>query len=118
MGGVCKATDDVFKLINFVAVTDESEAIGYWRGPSHTPLNSSPLVYYDTEGQFQLCGTRFVESLFFLNFHYKEGLERLREAFSKTKRPLDFDSADDLETPKLECPPNELRDKKYEEYLV
>ena len=33
----------------------EGQYLGYWRGPSHRKVASSPLVVLDDDGQFHLC---------------------------------------------------------------
>jgi len=62
----------MFEYIKIVVQTDGGEYIGYWKGPECNNISSDPFVSYDTEGQFELCGSRFVETVFFLV--YDEGL--------------------------------------------
>ena len=110
-----KAIDDTFTCIRFVARTDDDECIGYWCGPEGRAVSESPLVYYDTEGCFRLCGTRFVESLFFLSYD-ENALARLRAAFASLGTPLEFNSLDDIVIPVTGCSPESYHDEKYRKY--
>jgi hypothetical protein len=59
-----RANQEVCGLIAFVAELEDSEYLGYWRGPTGRPIASSPLVILDNEGQFRLCaGSCFAEAL-------------------------------------------------------
>jgi hypothetical protein len=110
-----KAIDDTFAHITFLARTDEGECIGVWRGPEGRPIESSPVVSYDTEGQFQLCGGRFVESLFFL-IHDEDALATIRTVFAKAGSPLSFASIDDIEIPSVPCTPEAYHLSRYKAY--
>ena len=57
-----RAIADVCKLIAFVASNDESEYLGYWRGPDSCAIANSPLVILDNEGQFSSAGPTFAEA--------------------------------------------------------
>ena len=48
----CRAIRETMKHIWFFAQTDERDFIGYWRGPNDREICDSPLVVFDTEGQF------------------------------------------------------------------
>ena len=111
-----KAIDELFGYIKFVAETDGGEFIGYWCGPENNQICDAPLVYYDTEGQFELCGSRFVEALFFLVYD-DDLLEQLRCICKTVGIPLEFESIDDISIPKMNLTPNELHEIKYDEYL-
>ena len=112
-----RAIDEVCDYICFVAQTDGGEYIGYWRGPENLPINLSPLVYYDTEGQFELCGSRFVESIFFLVYD-EELLKEFRDLCSDQGIDVDFSSLDDIPIPELNPTPDDLHSKIYESYLA
>lgn len=103
-----RAIDDTFAHINFVAQTDDDVCIGYWRGPNRTPIESSPLVSYDTEGQFRLCGGRFVEALFF-----EIGDDDFREACRKIGIDLPFKSLDDIVIPATDPDPRTFHLGRY-----
>lgn len=52
-----RAIHDVCKLIDFVVAGEDSNYLGYWRGPTRVALSQAPLVCLDNEGQFDFCGT-------------------------------------------------------------
>ncbi|HWW07537.1 hypothetical protein [Collimonas sp.] len=59
-----EAISAVCKYVSFVAATEDSEYIGYWRGPKIQNLSQSPIVRLDNEGQFNVCaGMNIVEAL-------------------------------------------------------
>lgn len=107
-----RAIDDTFEHINFVARTDDGICIGYWRGPGRAPLADCPLVSYDTEGQFHLCGGRFVESLFF-TLCDNEALEAFRDACREFGIDLSFDSLDDIVIPSVGPTPDAFHLARY-----
>lgn len=111
-----KAIDDVCEYIRFVAQTDGGECIGYWVGPVPRPLSECPLVYYDTEGQFELCGSRFVESFFFLIYD-EDTLVELREVCADLGIPLDFISLDDIPIPASSITPDAYHEQRYDWHL-
>ena len=107
-----KAIDDTFAHINFVARTEEDICIGYWRGPQRVPLQGSPLVSYDTEGQFRLCGSRFVEAPFFVLYD-DEALEQLRWSCRQLGIALPFESIDDIVIPSVDPAPDAFHLARY-----
>lgn len=110
-----KAIDDTCALISFVGSTDEGECIGYWRGPERRAISASPLVCYDTEGQFTLCGSKFIEALFFISYD-EEALERLRAAVAKLGVPLEFASIDEIVIPQTIRSPDSFHKERYEKH--
>jgi hypothetical protein len=112
-----KAIDDTFAHIRFVARTEQGESIGYWCGPEGRKAAEGPVVYYDTEGQFRLCGARFIEALFFVLYD-DAGLEELRRAAAEWGVPLDFASIDDIAIPEPSITPEAFHLKQYERYKM
>ena len=110
-----RAIDDTFEHINFFARTEEDTCIGYWRGPQRLPLQNSPLVSYDTEGQFRLCGGRFVESLFFV-LSDDEALAQFRWSCVQLGIALPFESIDDVATPFVDPTPDAFHLARYHEH--
>jgi hypothetical protein len=53
-----RAMTEINTMISFVAITEEDEYIGYWRGQSRAPLSQSPLVVLDNEGEYRLLEVR------------------------------------------------------------
>ncbi len=63
MAGIRSMTE-VCHLIAFIAADKCDNYIGYWQGPEHQSIGSTPLVIFDSEGQFTLCpGKNFGEAL-------------------------------------------------------
>ncbi|WP_009959426.1 hypothetical protein [Verrucomicrobium spinosum] len=112
-----RAIDDTFELINFIARTEDDTYIGYWRGPNHVPLAKSPLVSYDTEGQFRLCGGTFVESLFFV-IHDDEALAQFREDCVQLGIELAFESVDDISIPSVDPTPDAFHTARYHMHKI
>jgi hypothetical protein len=110
-----KALDDTFAFVRFVARTDQGECIGYWCGPENRAVGDSPVVYYDTEGQFRLCGTRFVEALFFVMYG-DDMLNRVRTVCSDLGIPLGFDSIDDIVIPEGIVSPESYHQERYQKH--
>jgi hypothetical protein len=109
------AIDDTFEHINFVARTDDGIFLGYWRGPQRASIDNSPLVSYDTEGQFRLCGGRFVESLFFV-LSDNEALDQFREACGRLGIIVSFESLDDIAIPSIAPEPAAYHLARYESH--
>lgn len=58
------AINRVAQLCTFVIQHEDGDLAGYWRGEQERPLTESPLVTYDSEGQFRrLAGGRVVEAV-------------------------------------------------------
>lgn len=110
-----RAIDDTFEHINFVARMEDEIYIGYWRGPQQAPLEVCPLVSYDSEGQFHLCGGRFVEAFFFVSFD-DVGLEDFRSGCRELGIELPFESIDDIATPVIDPDPKTFHLARYYEY--
>lgn len=112
-----KAIDEMFEYTKFVAQADGGEYIGYWKGVECNNISSAPLVYYDTEGQFELCGSRFVEAVFFL-VDDEDLLAEFKQKCIGLGIKMDFNNLDEISIPELSCTPDELHNKKYDEYLA
>jgi hypothetical protein len=108
-----KAIDDTCACITFVARADEGECIGYWRGPERRPIESSPVVIYDTEGQFRLCGGSFVEGLFFVLYD-EDALASIRSTFAEAGAPLLFESIDEIKIPSVPCTAEDFHRARYQ----
>ena len=59
-----KAIAEVCDLIAFVGSDEDGNYFGYWRGPKRESITASPIVRFDSEGQFNLCaGSTFAEAI-------------------------------------------------------
>ena len=110
-----KAIDDTFRFIRFVALADSGEYIGYWCGPERRPAAKSPLVYYNSEGQFRLCGGRLVEAVFFVSTNEK-ALRKLRMTCASHGVQLNFKTIDDIAIPSTNVTPDKFHLERYAAY--
>jgi hypothetical protein len=115
-----RAIDIVFTYITFVVKTDDSDLIGYWHGPENTPIESAPIVKYDTEGQFSLLlGTHLTEALLGEHvFDDDEEFARLREWFLQNGIIIAASNWDDLDFPEAKTKPDELHRSLYNQNRV
>ncbi len=110
-----KAIDDTFALISFVAEFPDGEYVGYWRGPENSAIKNSPMVHYSNDGQFSLCGSKFIEALYFYVYD-DEVLEEIKLSAIASGIELDFESIDDLKTNEAKVSPSDYHEKKYYQY--
>jgi hypothetical protein len=64
------AINEVIDLITFVAESNDGDMIGYWHGPERTPIDSVPIVKFDTEGQFDLMQGRTLSEAILGHYTY------------------------------------------------
>lgn len=60
-----RAIADTCAFIDFVAMDEDRNFFGYWRGPAQLPLAEAPIVCLDNEGQFRFAGTKTLAGLLF-----------------------------------------------------
>jgi hypothetical protein len=59
-----QAMGDMIRYSGFVAEDAAGEAIGYWFSPDHIPIETAPLLRFDTNGNFSiLCGKNIAEAI-------------------------------------------------------
>ena len=110
-----QAIDDTFSLISFIAEFPDGEYVGYWRGIENSNIEDCPLVHYSNDGQFSLCGPRFIESIF-VNLYDDEGLDEIRRLAKEKGIELNFKSIDDIKDKETKIEPDDYHQKKYYEY--
>ena len=111
-----RAISEVCGLIAFVAELEDSEYMGYWRGPTKRPVASSPLVILDNEGQFRLCaGTCFAETLLERTYG-DEQFGTLKAWLQSLGISIPQNSIDDFAYPQEATDPNALSMELYERY--
>ena len=47
-----RAMSQTNRLIAFIAIDEEDQYYGYWRGPDQRSIQNSPIVFLDNEGQY------------------------------------------------------------------
>jgi hypothetical protein len=110
-----RAISEVHALIAYIAVDDEDQYLGYWRGPDNRKVADSPLVFFDNEGQFELCpGSTFAEAV--LSRVSEDDFEELREWFGELGIEIAAESQDDLPSPKMTDTPDKLHGELYRRY--
>ena len=100
------ATNTIFKYITFFGVGLNGMLIGYWHGEKNASILDSPLVKYDTEGEFQLLfDSNVVESLL---ADYTNEDEDEYENFKNLLKKCNFEIKEiyDLDAPILNNNPN------------
>ena len=111
-----RAIADVCGLITFVAMHEDAEYIGYWRGPSQLLIANSPLVVLDNEGQFRICaGPRLVECLLERTYDNESFME-LRSWFQTLGIVVPATAIKDLAYPAEPSDPDALHLALYTKY--
>jgi hypothetical protein len=112
-----RAIADVCGMIAFVAADDDDQYLGYWRGPDNRPVADAPLVLFDNEGRFNLCGgSNFAEAV--LNrMRDEERFAELREWLVSRGIPVRVKTMKDVTYPKVDTRPDRLHDQLYRRYL-
>jgi hypothetical protein len=110
-----RAIAEVHAMIAYIAVDDEDQYLGYWRGPDARPIAGSSLVFFDNEGQFELCpGTTFAEAV--LSRISEDDFEELRDWFAEIGITVEAETQDDLADPEEQVVPNDLHKERYRQY--
>jgi hypothetical protein len=117
IAGNVRALEEVCEMVSFVAETDGGEFIGYWRGPDDLPIREAALVYYDTEGMFYLCGSRFVDALFVLYSGHRE-FQQLKNRLKENGIDLNYLDEDDVPIPSMDFTPEAVHNEKFERYRL
>jgi hypothetical protein len=111
-----RASEEVCRLIAFVAAEEDGQFLGYWRGPSHRPVAKSPLVLLDNEGQFNLsAGSTFAEAVL-ARLYDPEQFTELRDWLRSLGIAIRSNSPDDLFYPEGELSPGRLHEELFYRY--
>lgn len=109
------AINEVFKYISFVMKTANGDLIGYWHGPENEEITKSPIVLYDTEGQFSILNGSNLSEALVGNYVFDEDDEFLE--FQKRFKDCGIKIVskwDDLTEPKPKASPKSIHEKQYE----
>jgi hypothetical protein len=111
-----RAIREVCRRIAFVAEDEEEQYFGYWRGPARRSVASSPLVFFDNEGQFRLCiASSFAEVL--LEREYGgERFKKLRAWFRSLGIVIGWESPSQMTYPHEKLSPKELHKELFDRY--
>jgi hypothetical protein len=62
-----QAMGEMLRYCGFVAEAAAGDAIGYWFSPDRIPIDTAPLLRFDTEGHFSILpGNTIVEGILFI----------------------------------------------------
>jgi hypothetical protein len=111
-----RATEDVCRLIAFVASVEGDSYIGYWRGPAHRPVAESPLVLFSAKGQFHLlASSRFAEAILAREYG-RARFAKLRAWLRALGIPINWDSPSILTYPHEKPTAKEMHKYLFERY--
>ncbi|MHB1555941.1 MAG: hypothetical protein ACYC61_00540 [Isosphaeraceae bacterium] len=111
-----RATAEVARLSAFVAGDDQSQYLGYWRGPTRRKIAMSPLVLLDEIGDFHLCvGSSFAEAI--LERAYgTDDFVSLRAWLGSVGIAISWDTPAQLTVPHERMPPKEMQRRLFDQY--
>jgi hypothetical protein len=111
-----RAIADVCGMIAFIAANEDDDYVGYWRGPGMRPVADSPLVQFDNEGQFTLCGISFAEAILYQTSS-EEGFAEMRDWFRSLGIEVRAERIGDLVCQSDDPGPDKLHHELYDRYL-
>jgi hypothetical protein len=111
-----RATEEVCRLIAFVAADDGGQYLGYWRGPTHRKVADSPLVFFDKEGQFHLCVASSVSEAILAREYGRERFPMVRAWLRSLGIRIGWDSPSQMTHPREKPTPKQLHDELYLRY--
>jgi hypothetical protein len=111
-----RAIHEVCGHIAFIAAEPDQGFFGYWRGPAHRKVASSPLVFFDHNRQFHLCiASSFAEAVL-EKVYGGAGFENLRAWLQSLGISIGWDSPSQLTYPHEKLPPKELHKVLFQRY--
>lgn len=104
----------VKKCINFIAAAEDSHFFGYWRGPNETPLDRSPIVWYDNEGLFHLMpGKNLADAIVCYYSHDEQDFEEWKRWMDHWGIEIPWSSVDQMSNPVASVDPSDFHDHLY-----
>jgi hypothetical protein len=116
LAAALRATEDVCRLIAFVASLEDDSYLGYWRGPSHRSVAESPLVLFGSKGQFHLLAASSFAEAILAREYGRERFAKLRAWLRALGIPIGWDSPSILTYPHEKSTPRELHKQLFERY--
>ena len=111
-----RATDEVCRLIAFVASLEDDSYLGYWRGPKHRPVAESPLVLFDAKGQFHLLAASSFAEAILAREYGRERFAKLRAWLRALGIPIGWESPSILTYPHEKPTPKDLYKQLFDRY--
>lgn len=108
-----RAIADVSALIDFVAMDEDHNYFGYWRGPLRLSLVEAPIVCLDNEGQFCFVGTKTLTGGLFIEGSASEDLRTWFKSIGIVGLPS---GRYDIFTVRMEPSPRDLHEMLYAKY--
>jgi hypothetical protein len=68
--------------------TFRGAAVGFWRGPKQTALESAPIVRFDTEGQYSIIGTTIADFIALAASRDEDDENSYGKPFAKVRKAL------------------------------
>jgi hypothetical protein len=114
------ATQDVFAFIGFVGEARDGNAYGYWLGPDDRPIETAPIVRYDSEGQFSIRRGRILAEALLADFGSPDANEflTLRNRLGQIGLNISATSRQDLKFPEVKPAPADIHIERYNVHRV
>jgi hypothetical protein len=110
-----RAIHEVCRFITFVA-EQNGRYFGYWRGPTHRSVASSPLVVFDNDGLFHLCiASSFAETILEKSYGH-EGFHEFRSWLQSIGISIGWENPSQLTFPHEKLAPKEMYKELFERY--
>ena len=101
------AVQAVMNCISFVAATENHEFLGYWHGPNDTPVEYSPVVWWDNEGQFHLMlGRCFADGILNCYAYDDEDFADWKSWMEARNIAVNWSSVEQMPEPTVELTPS------------
>ena len=108
------AINEIFQYVSFVMETTNGDIVGYWHGPEADKITESPIVLYNTEGQFNILNGSNLSEALVGNYLFDEDEEFLefQERFKDCGINI-VSKWDDLIEPDPRYSPEDLHEELY-----
>jgi hypothetical protein len=113
-----QAMADMVRLSGFVAEDADGDAIGYWFGPEHPPIEIAPLMRFDRSGSFSIApGSDIAEAVLVIASRGDEGaFAALRDWLNEQGFAISARSISDIERPECASGPQAAYERLIQSY--